>query len=1668
MADQSPMSDDQKRLTQLIEYVRHLAQLSQPPIFSLSEYKNLILSETSLTNRVGIRLNLSDQDGQIWLKVERLKRIDPPAVPESIDEWLQVSRDPAKEPVVVEQVVKTVSKAEAQQLVELGHIRPDDVLEGVGDNAEECDVIFRRINLKEVEAEVKAYIRGPWKVWADAERPRRETISVYEKLFGLFQTIETSGADKALEIVWGIGLARWRVKGQCIDHPLIEQSVELDLDKRDGSILVRPRAVDPTVALKPYFALELPGADAVLSTSRKVFSQYSELDDFTPFAPESYETILRLAATQLDQSGIYVDRDTWLRREIAFTPPGDALHVFEAWVVYARRRSDDFYISDLEKLKTEVEQASELPPPALRLIREPSDDGGYEPELVRLGSGLDIGYSTNTGGSVGGGSLSSGTDRVDLQDSQDFFFPKPFNDQQVAIVRQLSRSEGAVVQGPPGTGKTHTIANIICHYLATGRRVLVTSKGEAALSVLRGHIPKAIRDLTISLLTNEREGLKQLEQAVGILANQAVEVDPKELEREILGVQRNILKLQARTAEIESELAQWAAKHLKPLVEPGSDRQLLPVELAQSYIEANDTYSWFDDRPDTDEVPALDEDLLEKARQARIRLGSDLIHISTELPGPTDLPDTARIAALHEELLGATQLEQEVAEGSLPPMSISAVDALSRCRALLTHVVQVRGLHDLIERGTLLATALKAILKAPTESSTRVLRNFTDFAARIVSERGIFVELALIVPEDALDDPALRDAVKRAAAGRKPFGVLPFGKSNSKKLFAGIGLAGSPPKSPSEWAAVNDYINWRDAIKEFRVRWAAAKADYELPDLPEDLDELIRSLRSWGGQLQLAISVADENGPAITHELPELFPYGLTNLRPAEVAVDAERLDIVIRSNLAKHGGSYARDQANHLEKIFKSAKGALSDLATEFFGATLGSKNVTSMEVVRQWNSLSFELERIRSLQKDLATVRQAANVIAELGARNWASRIETEVATGFRDEVIRKDWKLAWQWRIAERQLREIDGRDRIRELTEELKRLDSQVRNSFADLVKLRTFLGLKTNISNRVAAALTMFATAIRNIGRGTGVRARRFRRDAQDAMERAYAAVPCWIMPTWRISESLPAALGSFDLIIVDEASQSDISALPALLRAKKVLIVGDDKQVSPTAAFVEERKILQLRHNYLQDQPFGSAVLPGASLYSLAQAMFPAERIMLREHFRCVEPIIRFSFQFYNEELVPLRLPKASERIDPPLVDVFVRHGHRSGRSKINKPEADAIVDEIEAICLDPRFAGRSIGVISLIGFEQAHYIQGRLLERIGQEKFTQHDISCGDSATFQGKERDIMFISMVACPKTAGAFTSLPFQQRFNVALSRARDRQYLFRSVTEDMLKPDDLKAAVIRHFKAPMPVSAEDGDEILDLCQSGFERDVLGRLIDRGYLARPQVRVGPYSIDIVVEGDNDQRLAIELDGDQYHTPERWADDFRRQRVLERLGWVFWRCWGSSYALDPDGCFEDLEQRLKDLGISPGGVCRVNSRYTEYREVGPADDDSESLGSKAFSETQGAAKAEDSSSEKFSVVEPISDSGTQGEIGFENLADEEPHYIEAGDQVLISYNDEPDRQYVITLSEKAHNPSEFVINVHMPMAQALLGATENDEVVIPAGGATRTVTVLRVDRSS
>lgn len=242
-----------------------------------------------------------------------------------------------------------------------------------------------------------------------------------------------------------------------------------------------------------------------------------------------------------------------------------------------------------------------------------------------------------------------------------------------------------------------------------------------------------------------------------------------------------------------------------------------------------------------------------------------------------------------------------------------------------------------------------------------------------------------------------------------------------------------------------------------------------------------------------------------------------------------------------------------------------------------------------------------------------------------------------------------------------------------------------------------------------------------------------------------------------------------------------------------------------------------------------------------------------------------------------------------------------------------------------------------------------------------------------------------------------------------------------------------------------AAPSGDPMA-LCQSGFERDVLARLLKLGYRVRPQVKVGPYSIDLVVEGSDDRRLAIELDGDKYHGPERWAEDLARQRVMERVGWRFWRCWGSSFRLDPDACMDDLIKSLSALGINPIGIDRSAAMWTEFRTVRANDTEGTNPG-------VGLAN-------RISVAGANRPSAT-----LEPAADDAAATVETGDRVQIQANGEA-RIRTVTLTEDKDDPGLAQVSVLHPAGMALLGAEEDDEIEFEIDGKLHRWVVVHVEK--
>jgi len=576
-----------------------------------------------------------------------------------------------------------------------------------------------------------------------------------------------------------------------------------------------------------------------------------------------------------------------------------------------------------------------------------------------------------------------------------------------------------------------------------------------------------------------------------------------------------------------------------------------------------------------------------------------------------------------------------------------------------------------------------------------------------------------------------------------------------------------------------------------------------------------------------------------------------------------------------------------------------------------------------RDASGYSSALEYARRLHAVKPLVEERDFLVSKLRlvSPGWAEHIAKRLPP-HHEGKIPGNLDMAWTWRQLNDTLLERDKLDAY-----EIQRAIETTRNNLRQVTQLlidakawgNQLQRLQGNNSIR-QALVGWLDTTKRLISTKQADKRQTLLTEARKLMKRCSEAVPVWIMPISIMAESFDPKTTQFDVVIIDEASQADINALIPLYMGKQIVVVGDHEQVTPLGVGKDQTILENLRKSMLKDIPNAHLFDNMSSIYDIARQSF-GDAIRLVEHFRCVPEIISFSNQLsYEGKIRPLR-ESGSSNIKPACVACNV-DGIREG--DLNRVEAERIVATIKAMIRLPAYAGKTIGVISMVGESQAILIQTMLHKEIDNVELEKRRIQAGISGEFQGDERDVIFLSLVDSAVEEGtlratgegAFESN--KKRYNVATSRARDQLWVIHSFNPDLhLKSSDLRFKLLQHVKDPLASIRAFNQEVIK-AESPFEREVLKRLTDAGFRVKTQWQVGYFRIDMVVEGDG-KRLAVECDGDRYHPLEKLAEDMNRQAILERLGWKFVRIRGSAFYRDPEFAMKPVFACLNEQEIFP-----------------------------------------------------------------------------------------------------------------------------------------------------
>lgn len=1335
-------------------------------------------------------------------------------------------------------------------------------------------------------AQAELWITDSWQPWAEEYKAVARSKAFYRQIFE--QGEKLNSERQSVELMWGFGRVSWSTDGKTVNYPLLAVPVEVTRNGANQQLSVAPAGALEVQTLT-FAGVELDDR-AGLNRIRDSVAE-------NPPDPWSDETVneLRSIVRALHMNGV-VDGE-------AQAAPGFP-SVDTGWVLFMRRKRPD-YQGFLDKMR-ELYRAGNLPPAPLQsvVVDEPS----------LFGNAGSLPATESLEGTSGG-------------EDEPLLLPLPANEEQIRILELAQRRAGVTVQGPPGTGKSHTIANLLSHYVANGQRVLVVAEKEQALRVLSEKVPKEIRDLTVSVLGADGESRKALEGAITQIQARVGGLDKRAFDREIVRLTDELAGLDAEIAVTSDRLLRSRRSEVDHL--PGSwlaGNDPTPQAAAAWVAQHESQLGLIPDRIGPDQnCPVASEEIAELLRLID-SVGVDRANeCAFQIPELSKLPEPS---ALAEDLTRFRQIATQLIDARPEVKNWDKVDQTNRdaIAALLSKLREEVAVRRQAEQGWLGAIAEQirdSLLRAEWENFVGEMKSDREL---ILTQRGALTSHTIEVPSQA--EPAFAQQLVGARQMFEGKGKLGIFASSAKKAIAQCTIDNRTPSSAQDVSLCLTALQVATLRSGLRTRWQNQTRHLAPPELPEHLPE------NQTGEHLVEIESVLAQAQRWAELASALTDLGIDAPHAADTAT-VERMVEIVELADAHHTqteiGTRVDGLTNYLHEgsLFEDA----STLWGALEGAVLGSETQRYAELRSQAAGLADiapRALRLRQISKQIASV---APLLAEY------------LLAGHADNLFPQNVNDAWQWRQLDTWVRAVAGGDSPSSLQQELESLATQRRRIITQLVGKRAWRRLADNLGDNQRQALNAYMKANKRFGKTGGKYAARWLEEIRRALNDSKDAVPVWIMTTAKALTSFrPEAIAPFDVLIIDEASQIGMEATPLLSLARKAIVVGDDKQTSPENVGLKREEIFNLLDDHLAGiKNYKILFDPDQSLYDMAQQKFP-DVVMLTEHFRCLPPIIEFSSRFaYNNRIEALR-----DR--PPmqgwmaLGTVKVADGYRVG--DVNEPEANAVVDLVARMVEDPDYAGMDFGVVSLLAGKQSDKIREKLFEKLGPQIITERRIRVGEAANFQGDERDVIVVCTVVATDPAkpgariGAMTSLPAERRLNVAASRAKEQMWIVHSLEPDAFPLGDPRAELIRHCRNPQS-SPEAAVDLFERCDSEFERDVIRVLLKRGYRKIDvQHRVGTenhsYRIDIVVEGP-ESRLAVECDGDRWHGEERWHADRARQEVLERAGWTFERIRGSSFYRDPENALVPLWHRLDDMAIPTGDewIHDVAARHSQQFEV-------------------------------------------------------------------------------------------------------------------------------------
>jgi hypothetical protein len=907
---------------------------------------------------------------------------------------------------------------------------------------------------------------------------------------------------------------------------------------------------------------------------------------------------------------------------------------------------------------------------------------------------------------------------------EDLMTPYSMDASQEFAIREVLTGKSIVIQGPPGSGKSETICNMICTAIAAGKKILVVSHKRAALEVVA-----------------KRLGQKSLQDFYALVHD--VKFDQRALYNKIDKQIESIEAFQTLNNGLDAiYLEREFAASVKLLTQLNTHSEEFRKALFDTHIcgyTAHELYLKADAEAVTINLsdiytnyPAKELEKLEYVAQTYSIYASIPYPDSTLWKHRIEMP-ALTTSGLEEWKVKADLLKQsiDVFIAHAQVCGTSETTTAYKSSALLVDTITALG--DMLKEKAVQQIWNAFLNPIDISSAAFLLESITQvvFAFDNIFKQYTFEELHVlkknIVHAKNKSNPISWLFYKLFSSEYKKIRAF----SDLMKTDVSINTLNRIGNSIDELLAVENYI------KELA---AYVQVDIHIKD-SERVQFLSETVKQFNTLLQ-----------PISEHYFALHDYIISN--KAEVA------EVYLSNLLSKYTtlcfnikDSSAYFSAEQQQSFLHDSSG----LPRWLVFVEKHVNDIQHLDVLLESLTSTDRicLKRLSQLQETLPA-QQWSVVVKQSVLKHWIQHIELVYPILKSIDTLR--WKqFAQDWAIHSEKRKELSLEMILGKLREQ----------TYRDIV----FNRLQNRITYRDLQHQVTKKKRIWPI-----------RKLMQEYAQEVFSLIPCWMMSPEQVSCVFPLEQ-LFDIIIIDEASQCYTEhSLPAMYRAKQIVIAGDSQQLPPSDLY-------RVRWD---DEEENEADIEIDSLLDLGGRYLSS--ILLKGHYRSRYPeLIGFSNQqFYGNKLnyIP-----SQEDIRADVKPITYRKVNGVWASSVNKIEAEEVV----RIALDLILSSKhSIGIVCF-NYQQASYIQDFLEEQARTKQISlPEELFVKNIENVQGDERDIIIFSVGYAPDKNGRFVmqfgSLNMQggeKRMNVAVSRAREQVVVVSSIM-----PQELRTEMLKH--------------------------------------------------------------------------------------------------------------------------------------------------------------------------------------------------------------------------------------------------------------------------------